>query len=407
MRKTYKYRLYPTLRQAEMLNTQLAEACRLYNAALQERRDAWKIERKSTSLYSQAYQLKDIFAAGDSGIRGYNVAWHVLDRVDKSFKAFFRRVKRGEKAGFPRFRSARRYDSFNWQADSMTSKTLTAQSKLHIPKIGGFKLKLHRPVEGKIKHCHVKRSAGRWYACLSVECDAKPLPECSEKIGIDVGLSSFATLSDGTGIDNPRWYRKAQARFRRVQRRVARRKKGSHGRSKAVLHFQRAHECIRNQRSDFHHKISRRMVNDHGLIAVEDLKLKDLGRSRLAKSITDAGWGMFLDKIAYKAEEAGRKFFRVNPSGTSQNCSGCGHKQIKTLSERMHKCDSCGLKLNRDHNAAINILRAGIALAALTCPVRESVAAENASTQAPVRRTVKKSRPADRCLDTIKPNASG
>jgi putative transposase len=202
-------------------------------------------------------------------------------------------------------------------------------------------------------------------------------------VGVDVGLSSFATLSDGSEIPNPRYYEEAQKKLRIAQRKVARRRRGSNRRKKAVLLLQRAHQYTKNQRADFHHKISRWLVNSYGLIAVEDLNIKGLAQSNLAKQITDAGWGMFLDKIAYKAESAGRRFFRVNPSGTSQNCSGCGHKQVKSLSVRVHKCDSCGLELGRDHNAAINILRLGLSLAALTCPTGESVAAEKASTQAP------------------------
>jgi putative transposase len=375
IRKTYKYRLYPTRAQVDLLTAQLSEACRLYNAALQERRDAWRINRKSISLYDQTYQLKEIFADGDCDIKGFSAAWYVLDRVNKSFAAFFRRVKAGQKAGFPRFKSFRRFDSFTWQIQA-NDKPIK-DGKLRIPKMGTFRLKLHRAIEGKIKTCTVKREAGRWYVCFSVECEAKPLPPCSEAVGIDVGLTTFATLSDGAGFTNPRWYKEAQAKLRLAQRRVARRKKGGSGRRKAVQLLQRAHAHIRQQRADFHHKVSRQLVNTHGLIAVEDLSIKGLVSGMLAKSVQDAGWDMFLEKIAYKAEDAGRQFFRVNPSGTTQNCSGCGHKQVKSLAERTHVCDICGLVLNRDHNAAINILRAGIVLAGLTWPNAASVPAES------------------------------
>lgn len=170
----------------------------------------------------------------------------------------------------------------------------------------------------------------------------------------------------------------AQSHYAYAQRKVARRKRGSHGRRKAVLLLQKAHAHIRNQRSDFHHKTSRQVVNKHALIAIEDLNVKGLARTRLAKSVHDAGWSQFFEQLAYKAEDAGRRFVRVNPNGTSQNCSGCGARVEKTLSERVHQCDDCGLVLDRDHNAAQNILRLGMSLVALTWPVGASVAAENA-----------------------------
>jgi len=196
---------------------------------------------------------------------------------------------------------------------------------------------------------------------LSVEREAKPLPANSESVGVDVGLSAFATLSDGTEVDNPRYYREAQKQLRTAQRKVARRKKGSHRRRKAVQLLQRAHAHIRNQRADFQHKISRWLVNEYGLIAVEDLNVKGLASGMLAKSVSDAGWGMFLEKIAYKAANAGRRFFRVNPNGTTQLCSNCGSHCPKDLSQRVHSC-SCGLELGRDHNAALNILKLGLGL---------------------------------------------
>jgi len=389
LKRTFKYRIFPTKAQVDLLNGQLSESCRLYNAALQERRDAWRLERKSISLYDQTYQLKEILNEGHSEIKGFSAAWHVLDRVNKAFAAFFSRVKKKQKAGFPRFKSHTRFDSFEWQVLPTSNPLVTG--KLRIPQLGLFKIKLHRPIEGKIKHASVKREGGKWYACLSVEIEAKPLPESKESVGVDVGLKAFAVLSDGTGIDNPRYYKEAQAKLRRAQRKVARRKKGGNGRRKAVQLLQRAHRYVFNQRVDFHHKESRKLVNRYGLIAVESLNIKGLASGILAKSITDAGWGSFLDKIAYKAEEAGRQFFRVNPSGTSQICSGCGQKEKKTLAERVHNCAACGLVLDRDHNAAINILGAGKALAGSTWEDAPSVPAEEPSPQAPVRKRRKKS----------------
>jgi putative transposase len=239
---------------------------------------------------------------------------------------------------------------------------------LRVSKIGKVKIKLHRPIEGKIKTLTIKREAGRWYACVSVECEAIPLPASIESVGVDVGLLAFATLSDGTEIENPRFYKEAQAKLRRAERRVARRKKGSHRRRKAVRLLARVHQHVRQQRADFHHKESRKIVNRFGLIVVEDLNIKGLAGGMLAKSVNDVGWGMFLEKIAYKAENAGRQFFRVKPNGTSQTCSGCGSHVPKTLSQRVHRC-SCGLELGRDHNAAINILGLGLNLKDVTCSI--------------------------------------
>lgn len=370
MRRTFKYRLYPTRAQVYALSGQLGEACRLYNAGLQERRDAWRISRTSVNYYTQANQLKEIRAAGDLTLANFSACQDVLRRVDKTFKAFFSRVKRGVNAGFPRFKSASRFDSLAFPSYGDGCKLI--DSKLRLQGVGLVKVKLHRPVEGVIKTVTVKREAGRWYACFSVECEAKLLPECVGSVGVDVGLAAFATLSDGTEILNPRYYREAQATLRRAQRKVARRKRGSHRRRKAVQLLQKAHAHVRSQRADFHHKISRWLVNNHGLIAVEDLNVKGLAGGMLAKPVSDAGWGMFLDKIAYKAENAGRQFFRVNPNGTTQICSGCGSHCPKDLSQRVHSC-SCGLKLGRDHNAAINILRLGLSRQSVTCPVGESV----------------------------------
>lgn len=179
----------------------------------------------------------------------------------------------------------------------------------------------------------MKREAGKWYACFSVEREPKSLPANPESIGVDVGLLAFATLSDGTEIENPRYYREARAKLRRAQRKVARRKKGSRRRRKAVLLLQKAHAHVRNQRADFHHKVSRRLVDNYGLIAVEDLNVQGLAAGMLAKSVRDAGWGIFLEKVAYKAAEAGRQFLRVNPSGTSQTCT-CGAHTPKDLGQR-------------------------------------------------------------------------
>ncbi len=359
MRKMMKYRLYPTTAQTEALDVQLGEACRLYNAALQERRDAYQRDQLSLSYYDQANQLKDIRAAGNLGLTNFSASQDVLRRVDKTFKAFFRRIKAGQKAGYPRFKSRRRFDSYTFP--SYGDGCRLTGTRLYLQGVGHLKVKLHRPVLGDLKTITVKRHAGKWYACCSVEYDTPPLPETDTAVGLDVGLLSFATLSDGTTLDNPRHYQKAQAKLRRAQRRVARRQRRSHNRRKAVVLLQKAHTHVQNQRADFHHKTARALVNAYGVIAVEDLNIKGLASGMLAKSVNDAGWSAFISKLAYKAAEAGRKLMHVDPRGTSQTCL-CGAPVPKPLSQRWHQCEVCGLSTARDHVSAQLILGLGLSL---------------------------------------------
>ena len=228
--------------------------------------------------------------------------------------------------------------------------------KLRIQGGGHIKVNLHRPLEGVVKTVTVKREAGRWFVCFSIESGAQPLPASDGATGIDVGLNSFAVLADGTEIQNPRHYRNAEAHLRRCQRKVARRKKGGNRRRKAVRLLQRAHVHVGNQRRDFQHKLSRQLVNEYGVIAVEDLNVKGLSAGMLAKSVHDAGWSIFLEMIFYKAESAGRKVIQVDPRGTSQTCV-CGQRVPKTLADRWHDCPACGLSAGRDHVSARVILQ--------------------------------------------------
>lgn len=355
MRFAYKYRCYPTKPQAEFLTGELHEACSLYNAAKQEREDAWKTCRKSINYYDQANQLKAMRADGCLTLVNFSCCQDVLRRVDKTYKAFYARVKRGEEPGFPRYRSARRYDSITFPSYGDGCRLLD-NGKLRIQGAGHIKINLHRPMEGTVKTVTIKREAGRWFAIFSVERDASPLPASDHATGIDVGLNSFAVLSEGTPIENPRYYRNAQARLRRCQRKVARRpNKKSNRRRKAVQLLQRANLHVRNQRRDFQNKESRKLVNAYGVIAVEDLNVKGLARGMLAKSVHDAGWAEFIAMLAYKAEEAGRRLVKVDPRGTSQTCV-CGARVPKTLADRWHECPACGLSASRDHVSAQIIL---------------------------------------------------
>ena len=363
MRKTYVYRLYPTTAQAHALDGQLGEACRLYNAALQERRDAYQDHGVSLNYYDQANQLKAIRAAGDCGLANFSACQDVLRRVEKTFKAFFSRVKTGFKAGYPRFKSRRRFDSYTFP--SYGDGCRLEGTRLYLQGVGHLKVKLHRPVEGTIKTITVKRECGKWYVCLSVAYTAEPLPALDTRTGLDVGLTAFATLADGTEVENPRCYRRAQARLRLAQRRVARRKRGGKNRRKAVALLQKAHARVTHQRGDFQHKVARTLVETYGVIAVEDLHIKGLASGMLAKSVHDAGWAGFIAKLTYKAEEAGRLLVKVKPRGTSQTCL-CGAAVPKTLSQRWHACASCGLSAARDHVSAQLILGLGLSLLGLT-----------------------------------------
>jgi putative transposase len=351
--------LYPTKKQAALLDGQLAEACRLYNAALAERRYAWKMQRCAITYYQQSKQLKDIRAAGDLMLANYMSCCDVLRRVENTYQTFFRRVKAGKKVGYPRFKAQSRFHSYTFPKYGNGCK-LRENNKLYIMGVGELKIKLHREVAGQIKTVILTKTCGKWYACFSVILSSPaPLPATGNVTGIDVGITSFAVLSDGTTIKNPRYFQTAQAKLRRVQRRVCRRKKASNRRRKAVQHFQRVHVHIKNQRRDFHHQVARQLINRYDVIAYENLNIKGLARSILAKPIADVGWGRFLSILSDKAAEAGREIIRVKPNGTSQRCI-CGALVPKMLSERWHYCPGCQLSVPRDHASALEILRLGL-----------------------------------------------
>jgi putative transposase len=364
--KAFKYKLRVSNKIENSFDRILSVCCDLYNAGLQERRDAYKLERKSISYAQQCVELTDVRAADTDVASVYSqVTQDALHRLSKAFLAFFRRAKAKQTAGYPRFRSKSRYDSFTYPQSGFR----LVGDKLHLAKIGTVRLRLSRPVKGKIKTCTIKRQPDGWFVVFTAETTPEPLPECSEQIGVDVGLLSFATLSDGTEIENPRWYREAQAKLRRAQRKVARRKKGSHRRRKAIQLLARTHQHTANQRGDFHHQISRRLVNNYQVIAIEDLNIKGLASGMLAKSVNDVGWSAFFKTLTHKAEDAGRALIKVNPSGTSQICT-CGASAPKRLSQRWHQCSECGLSQGRDHVSAQVILqRAGQSLLAVTQPL--------------------------------------
>jgi len=360
-RRTFKYQLYPNRQQRKKLQATL-EVCReLYNAALQELREAWSSARKGIGYIEQANQLGDIKAIRED-VRAVHsqVLQDTLRRLDKTFQAFFLRCKRGEIPGFPRFRSPSRYDSFTYPQTGFQ-----LNGRLTLSKIGAVKIKLHREIKGDIKTLTIKRENGLWYACFSCVVASEPLPPNDRAVGIDVGLSPFATLSDGKEIENPRWFQKMRNRLRRAQRRVSRRKKLSQRWKKAVRIVAKMQRAVFHQRHDFQHQLSRRLVNKYGTIFVEDLNVKGLCRGMLSKAVHDAGWAGFFAKLSYKAESAGRLFLTVDARGKSQRCP-CGEPNPKRLSDREHVCAKCGLVTTRNHASAMEILRLGLSLQAPT-----------------------------------------
>jgi len=376
MLKAYKYRLYPTHKQANTLQWVLDRCRELYNAALQERRDAYRLVGKSITYYDQANQLPDIKAIREEYKDIHSqVLQDVLRKVDKAFKAFFARCKRGHTPGYPRYKARGHYDSFTYPQAGFS---LTHDNRVCLSKIGSIKIKLHREIKGTIKTCTIKREGDAWFVVFASEVALEPLEASDEAVGIDLGLLHFATLSDGSTIENPRYYRKAEKKLERLQQAVSRKKRGSLRRRKAVKQVAKAYRKVRNQRQDFLHKESRKLVNAYGTIVFEELQPANMSKrpkpkqdetgkylpngaaakSGLNKSIVDASWGMFQQFCTYKAASAGREVLFVNPKYTSQACSGCGQVRKKELSERWHSCD-CGTELDRDHNAALNILALG------------------------------------------------
>ncbi len=363
MKKAFKYRLYPTKQQEETLFWTLARCRELYNAALAERKEAYRMSGKSVSYYEQKRDLPEI----KSEIREEYQQIHsqvlqdVLLRLDKAFKAFFRRIKSGEEPGYPRFQGRNRYDSFTYPQGGYSLDVDGKRATVTLSKIGTLKMKRHRELDGVIKTCTIKYEAGQWYAVFACEVKPpEPLAVVGSEIGIDLGITHFAALSDETFIESPRYYRQAQADLKHKQQALARKKRGSHRREKARKQVAKAHRKVRNQRRDFHHKQAKKLIQEHQVIVFEDLQLTNLvkhakpkqdaetgqylpngasAKSGLTKSILDNGLGQFVQIVTYKAACAGRNIYKINPKYTSQICSACGKKgPKKDLSERVHIC---------------------------------------------------------------------
>ena len=367
MRLTYKYRLFPTSSQRTSLE-QTLETCRwLYNKTLETRKNAWEQEQKSMGRYDTINLILQWKTEKPALNNVYSqVLQDVCTRVDLAFKAFFRRVKSGDKeSGYPRFKAYGRYDSFTFP---QTGFKLTGD-KLTISKIGNVEIKLHRPICATGKTLTIQRDAvGNFYACFSCECASKPLEPTDQSVGIDLGLTTFAYFSDGNQIERRRWMKKDAADIARLQRNKERFAKGSPERRKVIKALCHAYDRVANRRRDFAHQESRKLVNQYQFIAFEDLDIQAM-QSRpvgtrfksITRGIADVAWGQFVQFTTYKAADAGRVVVRVNPRGTTQMCSGCHAIVPKDLRVRIHDCPHCALVLNRDHNAALNILARGLA----------------------------------------------
>jgi putative transposase len=358
-----KYRLYPNKEQRRLLEQQLEECRWLYNRLLKDRKTAWEQRQESIRLYDQHALLPALKAERPTLVRVQSqVLQNVAVRIDLAFKAFFRRLKAGETPGYPRFRGEGRYVSFTFPQVPVGCHLDAEARRVRIMNVGQVKVVLHRPLEGTPKTATIQRSStGKWYVCFACECaEPAPLPATGQILGIDVGLSVFAMPSTCVedAIENPRFFRRDERALRGARRRLSRAEKGTPHRAVRRRVVARIYERVAWRRSDFAHQHSRRIVNQFDLIAVEDLSVNRMLHNHcLAKSIADAAWTQFAAFLAHKAAWAGRRHVAVNPAYTSQDCSRCGHRQQLALADRVYQCPCCGLVLDRDLNAARNILR--------------------------------------------------
>ena len=387
MRRAYVLRLRPTARQHVALASCVDGHRELYNAALQERRDAWAHSKTRINYGDQSAQLSEIRSMRPDQARwSFSSQQATLRRLNKAFAGFFGRVKAGQTPGYPRFKGNARFDSVQWPKDGDGARWLPGQRRVYLQGIGQVKVHLHRRVEGIVKTVQVKRQGRRWMLVLS--CDdvpTKPLPATGGQAGIDVGVVTYATLSDGTAVANPRWARQQAGRLEVAQQRLQRAKRGSNNRVARRETVAALHRKIANRRKDFHHKQARELAVRYDLLVVEDLKIANMlrrakpkpdpdhpeqflpngarAKSGLNRSISDAGWGQFVSILRAKAEDAGRTWIEVDPRHTSDGCERCGHAAPENrVTQAEFVCQRCGHTAPADEHAARNILRAGLAL---------------------------------------------
>jgi putative transposase len=364
MRKAFKYRIYLTNGQRRILEQQLEECRWVYNETLDHRKRAYKDEQRTADWY-ETKRLLPAWKVERPSLKLVHsqVLQNITQRVDLAFQSFFRRVREGAgEVGFPRYKGRGRYDSITYP--QYGNGVAIRENDLIVSKIGRVQVVWHRPIEGTIKTVTLRRSAtGKWYVTFSCQVEPKPLPPEEHLVGVDMGLTSFLTTSNGQKVENPRFFKQDEHDLKRVQKAKDASKNAKiwpeHKRRKKAL--ARIHERIRFRRQDFAHQQSRSLINTYQIIAFEDLATRNmLQNGRLAKSIADVAWTQLIQYTCAKAEEAGRTVVLIDPRQTSQLCSRCGKIVRKELSDRVHDCPYCGLILDRDHNAAINILRRGL-----------------------------------------------
>ncbi len=361
MRRAYKYRLWTNANQERELGIMLETHRRLYNYMLNMRIASWECDRLSINYQFQSWCFKGLRQENPYMARlNFSSAQATMRRLDKAYQNFFRRVKAGEaKAGFPRFKGKGRFESIEYPAygDGIRLNG----DRLRVQHVGVIKVKLHRPHEGTIKTATLKLEGDKWFLVLSCDLGDVAVPKSTNPpVGIDVGLESFLSTSDGEHVENPRFLKKELPELRRAGRAVSRKKKGGSNRRKAVRRLRRRHARVRNLRHEHHHKTALKLVRRYGLVAVEGLNVRGMVKNHcLARAISDAGWSGFRSILKSKAESAGVEVVEVDPAYTSQVCSSCGQLVQKALSERWHTCD-CGCSLQRDVNAAKNILARGL-----------------------------------------------
>jgi putative transposase len=350
MIRAYKFRLYPARTQDEALCHHLWLSKELWNKMLDYSKSKYKREGK----FASKRELRELVKR--QGLFS-QVAQELVDRlVDATFR-FIRMKKAGEDCGFPRFKSFERMKSLCYPQMGFR----LVGNRLKVMPFGEVKLKLHRQIRGKVKTLVLKReSSGKWFALFTAEeQNSMPFPNHGSKVGIDLGLSKLAVLSDGSIIANPRHIKKHEQRIAVLGRRLSKKKKGSQNRRKAKVKLARAYEKLANSRLDFLHKTSNSLVHRYSVVSLENLNIKGMVQEKYGKQINDAGWGMLTSMLCYKAESAGCKVVFVNPEGTTQQCSCCGMIVQKKLWDRVHSCPYCGLTIDRDLNAAHNILKRG------------------------------------------------
>ena len=363
LRKAYKYKLKPTPDQARQLEEVLGRCRTLYNTALEQRITAYRRCGVTLTRYQQEAELKHLRAEMSeySAIHSH-VLQDVLARLDKTYQAFFLRVKAGQTPGFPRYQGRDRYHSFTYKEYGNGARL--DNGFLVLSKIGRVALRWSRPLDGTPKTVTISREVDGWYAIFScADVPVQPLPPTGKETGIDVGLKVFLITADGEVVANPRLHQRGEKKIAKAQRRVSKRKKGSKRRGKAKTLLGKAHQHVQRQRLDFHHKTALHLLRQYDTVYLEDLQVANMVRNHhLAKGIHDASWAQFRTILEAKAAYAGRRMIAVPAPYTSQDCSSCGERVPKSLSVRTHICTACGLVLDRDENAARNIQWAGQAL---------------------------------------------